>query len=392
MLAVAPLVSVGRISYSLYLWHWPVLAFLRYGLDRELPPAVTAAALIMSFVLAALSWQWIEQPFRRLTTARRETGLGAFRVAVVGATACCAVIGTAAAILVSGGWPSRFSPSLIAFANTATYNPRFRLPNRTAADGPWRFPVLGQGGPAGGNCFLLWGDSHGVAVSGLIDETARQLGISGAAALRPARLPLPGVWDPNYYDPDEPNGRKAATAWNDAVLRWIHDHKPRHVILCGRWHTPNRLLAPIDASMQQAISNADLIRFGVEQVREECSRAGATLWLLRQVPQQHQWRRRVIAAHLFRRPIDLRGVDRARHNHDHALVDAVFATLAREGLRVVDLASPFFCDDGWSRVGLEDESWYYDRTHVSPTGARRVLGEVIRNILEEVQRDCATDP
>ena len=390
LLAVPLLVWVGRISYSLYLWHWPVLAFLRYVLGHDLPPAVTAAALILSVALAAISWSWIEQPFRQPAATGSGHGPSATRIVVVGIIACCAVIGTAAAIHLSDGWPSRFPPSLISFAKTATWNPRFRLPNRPAANGAWRFPVLGQRERAGGNCFLLWGDSHGVAISGLVDEKARKLGISGAAALRPGTLPLPGVWDPNYRGTGGASGPQAVAAWNQTVLVWIHDHKPRHVILCGRWYKPNRPLVPIEETLETTISSDNLLLAGLETVRDACSEAGATLWVLRQIPQQpYPWRRRIIEAHLFRRSIDLHGIDRADHDKDLERVDNVFARLAGDRVRVVDLAEPFFCEDGSSRVGLENESWYYDGIHISPAGATRVLGGLIETILEEVQRDCA---
>jgi peptidoglycan/LPS O-acetylase OafA/YrhL len=68
--AMAPLlknkvmVSIGLISYSLYLWHWPIFSFLRY---RGIPitPAVGTVSVALSFVLAFLTWKFIENPIRR---------------------------------------------------------------------------------------------------------------------------------------------------------------------------------------------------------------------------------------------------------------------------------------------------------------------------------------
>lgn len=57
-------VGVGLISYSLYLWHWPIIAFTNY-LDIEKPISVKIFMLAMSFVLSILSWRFIEVPFRR---------------------------------------------------------------------------------------------------------------------------------------------------------------------------------------------------------------------------------------------------------------------------------------------------------------------------------------
>lgn len=57
------LVFIGLISYSLYLWHWPILSFLRYR-RIELTFWVATAAVALSFVLAYLTWKYVELPIR----------------------------------------------------------------------------------------------------------------------------------------------------------------------------------------------------------------------------------------------------------------------------------------------------------------------------------------
>lgn len=64
-LAQRPMVGVGLISYSLYLVHWPILVFARYALLRDLQGWEIAAAITASFVLAYISYRYIETPFRR---------------------------------------------------------------------------------------------------------------------------------------------------------------------------------------------------------------------------------------------------------------------------------------------------------------------------------------
>jgi peptidoglycan/LPS O-acetylase OafA/YrhL len=65
-LAVRPLVWIGLISYPFYLWHWPVLSYLRI---MESPPRVLWAGVLVSFLLAALTWRFIEQPIRNMYNA-----------------------------------------------------------------------------------------------------------------------------------------------------------------------------------------------------------------------------------------------------------------------------------------------------------------------------------
>lgn len=71
-LSLRPLVLVGQLSYSLYLWHWPVYLVLtpdRTGVDG---PALLLVRILTSGVLAYLSFRFVEQPirFRRLVLAR----------------------------------------------------------------------------------------------------------------------------------------------------------------------------------------------------------------------------------------------------------------------------------------------------------------------------------
>ncbi len=65
ILSSGPVTYVGRISYSLYLWHWPAIVLLRWttGIDEILP---ISAAVVFTCVAACLSYHGIEKPFQRL--------------------------------------------------------------------------------------------------------------------------------------------------------------------------------------------------------------------------------------------------------------------------------------------------------------------------------------
>jgi len=64
LLAWRPFVLTGKISYSLYLWHWPVTVFWKYAAYDQLYFYDYIGMLILSFVLGYLSWRFIEQPVR----------------------------------------------------------------------------------------------------------------------------------------------------------------------------------------------------------------------------------------------------------------------------------------------------------------------------------------
>ena len=69
LLSGRPLVYIGKISYAWYLWHWPLLAYLRIVFGDTLPAKIAVFAVLTSLAMAVLSYFAIEQPFRRSKSA-----------------------------------------------------------------------------------------------------------------------------------------------------------------------------------------------------------------------------------------------------------------------------------------------------------------------------------
>lgn len=58
-----PIVFIGLLSYSMYLWHWPIFSFIKY-LGFKLTPNIVVAAVIATVLLSYMSWWFVEKPFR----------------------------------------------------------------------------------------------------------------------------------------------------------------------------------------------------------------------------------------------------------------------------------------------------------------------------------------
>lgn len=85
MLSLRPLVFTGLISYSLYLWHQPVFAFLRH-LFPDISIIVFYSAIGGIYLLSVASWAFIEKPFRNRTTmpaTRLYKIMGAWFIALI---------------------------------------------------------------------------------------------------------------------------------------------------------------------------------------------------------------------------------------------------------------------------------------------------------------------
>lgn len=75
LLSNRAVVFVGKISYSLYLWHWPLLAFAHYLLGKQLTPQVLAVVALLTVLFSIASYYFIEQPLRHRQWSFSRTGL-----------------------------------------------------------------------------------------------------------------------------------------------------------------------------------------------------------------------------------------------------------------------------------------------------------------------------
>lgn len=125
-------VFTGLISYSFYLWHQPVFAFLRVALFEEPRPLAVALAGLLCFGLAALTWRYIEVPFRSPTKVPPRR----FWSMVAVTTAASMIVGMA--MHFSSGFPERlkYPDGQGAAGGAIAYNERIRriLPNAVTAN------------------------------------------------------------------------------------------------------------------------------------------------------------------------------------------------------------------------------------------------------------------
>jgi peptidoglycan/LPS O-acetylase OafA/YrhL len=64
LLSLKPIVWVGLISYSLYLWHWPILVFAKRTVGIDLSSPEMLACWLIMFAISVATWKWVEVPFR----------------------------------------------------------------------------------------------------------------------------------------------------------------------------------------------------------------------------------------------------------------------------------------------------------------------------------------
>ena len=221
-LSFRPVVFVGLISYSLYLWHWPVYVFARAATFRAPTAAETIVLIAISVALSVLSWRYVEQPFRARNFRWPRPHLYRGAGIAMAATAACA------AVLVFGdGLPQRFSPQIRAIlAEASDHESRMSECFGLTAEDVRGGRLCPIGAKVRQASFLLWGDSHADALIPAVQRAARRQGRAGLFAGTDSCPPLLGV--------KRADTAKCA-AFNDAVAEIATSRSIKEVILEARW-------------------------------------------------------------------------------------------------------------------------------------------------------------
>jgi peptidoglycan/LPS O-acetylase OafA/YrhL len=175
LLGAKPLAGIGLISYSLYLWHWPIFVFFGRAVLRPIQPEEYAALIALAVAAAWLSWRFVEQPFRKPDGVSRAV---VFSLTAAGAAALM-VLGAAG--FAAGGLPGRFPPAVqridayLDYSATPLFRSGFRVGTCFALQNSdvYTYDRCFTPAPDRPN-IVLWGDSHALNyLVGLHSEAER---------------------------------------------------------------------------------------------------------------------------------------------------------------------------------------------------------------------------
>jgi len=368
---------IGLWSYSIYLYHWPLLVLAQYYAFEPLTPPERAALLLVSILLAALSWRYVEQPFRGPNAWLR-------RPAVFG---LAAAMGAALMAVAAGEYlQTRVSQythqeSTSFPSDTAT---QLRCRNTSPEQLQRRPCLLGEANAP--VAAVLWGDSHALAILPAVDAVyakhheAVMLAQHGGCpplpgvhirVLQPAQSPLLHSWlEAAGYGKSE-----ACKRHTDAVLDWIISHHIRTVILAGHWiaytGSANRQWlsdsdSPGDGS---ARDNAAIFTRGLERLLAVLQREHVRVFVFEDVPQSPVYVPYALAASRRRGlEVDFR-ISRSQYEAQQSSATAVFARLRKQYAFQMLEPQEFLCAGGKCAVANEAASLYVDDEHLSALGA-----------------------
>ncbi len=255
-----PVAFIGKISYSLYLWHWPVIVLFTIYNSEMTPNLIQRIGLLLgTFVVSIFSYFLIETPFRR--PAKSSLSLK------VSASFAILIIACSAAVIISKGAINRMSGAETVM--TAKQLWKWDCPNKLRVPELSNRRICNFGVPwkDASRRIILWGDSHAEQIAPLLGEIAKEHKLS--VLLFKACPP--------YVNGDEvfrkhKNPRRATAGCKESRSKGLdyieNDPLVKLVIFTAAWrYSPNQIYSAdiTNPNNQQAI---ELMKLGLDDTIE----------------------------------------------------------------------------------------------------------------------------
>lgn len=360
-LSLRPVVFVGLISYSAYLWHQPLFATARYvSLDGEMSTTVAIALCLVTLLLAAITWRCVETPFRDRRRVSNRQVLWACAAGVL-------AVAIPAALSGFGGVGGRRSPiatgivgqsilALLTDCNTSLQ------PSRRLGPG-----CLLNPSSAAPPEFLVVGDSHAEALYTAFARFSHDTGQQGRLLQHFGCSPL--------FESTEPSIMTGCALTLRQALDVVSEHQLKRVVVVSRF------------SYSGYPRDSFALRF--EKMVAGYAARGATVYVVRQAPEHPRFKRReyirAVLGHRFFGADPTAEIQRmtsslAEHEERQKFVTDVFTSYGDDPrVRFVDFTSAL-CDDAACTLGTTSTPFYADTDHLNVAGALAVSDLLTRQL------------
>jgi peptidoglycan/LPS O-acetylase OafA/YrhL len=355
-----PLVFTGLLSYSLYLWHLPILVLANYY-DPRRPGAIgLAVSFAVIYATAIVSWRLFEKPIRaRAFLTSDRTFLW------TAGTINVALLALGLTLWISHGLPQRFDEADVPRNWVREVRGCDDLALGTIASGGLcSFGPQTQAAPTA----LVWGDSHAIALLPAYRQLASSYGTRVYFAVKRGCLPLLGVTNGNLFD----HARRSCDEFNGAVVKAIERLNPRLVILNGQWSDKDEDLVP-DRNLVPP-SGTSTFRFALERTVKQIGVQHSICAVLDVPTFKYDVPRALVMARLHGRSSDSLLLSRAEALRQFAASERDIRMLQQEHLLMAVDPKDVLCRSGWCAFRSNGNVLYGDSNHLSTDGALLVAG------------------
>lgn len=364
-LALPVLVWIGLVSYSFYLWHWPIFTFVKTGWEEGWNlPSVRFGLLLFSLGCAAMSWKYVETPFRtrKVAAQRKSVFIGAATVSLI-------VLLTGIGLWASKGFPERF-PELVqknfhARTDVFPLEPVQRVSASPKGERGSLYPLFDTSSDASKDSrkILLWGDSHALHLIPAMQDWCQENRLQGYAAVYQSTPPL---LDAAF---SIPQGLNVYTfRWTREMFQWIQENQVTDVFLAGFWGDYQEI-------------DALLLKTSLENTIRKLDALGCRVWVIQDFPEVDQIAPKMLALNALGLKKNLKWT---RSRSEHYERNRVIYELAEADLpaRFLD-PSPLLLDQNSNHylADIEGVAIYHDDDHLTITAAKRLF----YNLLEKIK-------
>jgi peptidoglycan/LPS O-acetylase OafA/YrhL len=393
LLSIKPLVFIGLISYSLYLWHWPFVAFTKYYLTRPIDAFDKIFIILTSFALSIFSWKFIEKPFRGGDNVLPEqkklfwiagltmlltTGVGSIITGSEGLAGMAILYPKLNEMLkkASSGWDDEADYKKLLEKHQQNQKQRL-LPQ-----------IIGD--VSAKPTFLLWGDSHAYALKPGIALMAKNYHLSGYIANYTA---CPPVLDVDRLDTPE----NEASINEKAMTILRQNPSIKVVILSARWpwyyegtgyKNAGNSFRMTGVNNLAGTNNRDLMINGLNETVRQLLAMKIKVILVNNFPEIGYGVPQLYSMHI--RFPDSRNINsfiptEKDYIQRQQAVTEHFNELSKlPGVTVIHPESMMFDDKGKCRIIADNELLYRDDNHLSVSGAIYVA-TVFRELFKTMQ-------
>jgi peptidoglycan/LPS O-acetylase OafA/YrhL len=396
ILSLRPFAFVGLISYSLYLWHWPVIVYTRIYFGNFGWKQMVFASVV-SLLLAILSWRFVETPFRQSTFLRRRLLFAT--TFFMSATTCAISI----FLVLTGGLPSRFPNYNPVLDEDTTWDAReHTLPLSEDFDFD-KLPTLGEDLDNDVNRldFVLWGDSHAATICDMVHEVALELNLSGKAVATMGLLGVPNICMPF----NETLPAREVLLRQKAVMEMLAFRQPRNLMIVSRWsyytdgHSAieskssekrRSLLLDDDQGLSVTAPPEEVISRNLEKLVMFCETNHIKLWVVKQAPETGMlFPARELFLYSVGRAKQLSDVkyNKVDHQRRQEKIENIFQQEFFSDVGFIDPAPFLFNNKGEVMNFLDGRSLYRDNDHLTRWGVHLLRPLFKESMLEMKLQD-----
>lgn len=369
LLSARPVVGLGLMSYSTYLWHQPLLAFARHRSLEEPSTVLLCALILAAFILAYLSWRFVEMPFRDRRRVPRN-GLVAF-VAVC--TTLCVAFGAYG--YATDGYQARMTAAL-----TRISRPESGQLERCSQFNTKGGCLIGRANQKPNIAII--GDSHSEILQKALSSALDRRGLTAVAYAGSWCVPLIGIGTDDTY---------CRTFIEHAYDEILNDDSLKTVILAAEWATYTKgyrwgkgvvFYTDSETKEKSTDENVRVFRRGVSRTLASLEGHAKHVILVKSVPEYAVFLPLYVAKRgFYDKIVDLgdKIIDARQYSARNAEVESVFA--AADVQRRTQVVSPFdlLCTPEPCRY-LDDAGnlLYFDSNHLSDAGSEIVVAGILK--------------